>query len=272
MLGGTGFDIADYATQTSDLIVDLSNPAVNSGAAAGDTFVEVEAIAGGTGNDSLTGDGGANRLAGNLGNDTLVGEGGADTLNGADGNDVLEGGAGDDLVTGGAGFDTVVFQGTAPITVNLANLTAQNTGEGLDTFAGIEAVVSGSGNDSLTGDTLANRLEAGDGNDTLVGGWGSDTLDGGDGADELRGGRGHDTLTGGTGVDVFVFNSFGGADRVLDFEDEVDLIRIETGAESFLDLALRALGSDTVLTFADVEITLVAVDVTKLTEADFDFV
>lgn len=271
-LGGAGFDIADYTTQTAALVIDLASPASNSGAAAGDTFAETEAIIGGTASDSLAGDDNANRLGGNLGNDTLEGRNGADTLNGADGNDVLEGGAGDDILNGGAGFDTAVFAGSAGIAVNLAILVAQNTGDGFDTLIAIEAVRSGSGNDNLAGDTQANLLDGSAGDDTLAGGAGNDTLVGGEGADELRGGRGSDVLSGGAGSDVFVLSGSGGTDRILDFEDGLDLVRIGTGAASFLDLVLTSLGADTVVTFSDVSITFAALDAANLTEADFLFV
>ncbi len=83
-------------------MVSLATPASNTGIALGDSFTSIEGLVGGTGNDTLSGDGGANRLGGNLGDDSLAGAGGADTLNGGEGNDSLDGGAGDDLLNGGA--------------------------------------------------------------------------------------------------------------------------------------------------------------------------
>jgi Ca2+-binding RTX toxin-like protein len=47
----------------------------------------------------------------------------------------------------------------------------------------IENATGGSGNDSLSGNDVANVLGAGVGNDTLTGGLGADTLDGGEGLD-----------------------------------------------------------------------------------------
>ncbi len=60
----------------------------------------------------------------------------------------------------------------------------------------IENATTGSGNDSLTGNSLANALNAGSGNDTLVGGTGNDTLTGGSGDDQysFSTGDGHDTI------------------------------------------------------------------------------
>ena len=58
----------------------------------------------------------------------------------------------------------------------------------------IENFVAGSGNDAVTGNDAANRLEGRAGDDTLTGGVGDDTLAGGNGADRLNGGPGGDTL------------------------------------------------------------------------------
>ncbi|MFB2552922.1 S8 family serine peptidase [Ensifer soli] len=59
--------------------------------------------------------------------------------------------------------------------------------------ATIENFAAGDGNDTITGNSLANRLLGMRGNDTLLGGGGNDTLDGGTGADTLRGEGGNDT-------------------------------------------------------------------------------
>ena len=48
-------------------------------------------------------------LNGGSGNDTLIGNGGIDSLNGGAGDDTLIGGAGNDLMNGGANNDTFVF-------------------------------------------------------------------------------------------------------------------------------------------------------------------
>ena len=203
--GEDGFDIADYSNQTLGLVVNLGTPASNTGIAAGDSFVGIEGIVGGSGNDTLTGDGVANRLGGSSGNDILTGAGGNDTLNGGNGNDVLEGGSGNDLLNGGLGFDRVLFTGSNAVSVNLGLLTAQDAGYGLDTFLDIEAVTSGSGTDLLIGNALANALNGGLGDDTIRGGAGNDTVNGADGNDALTGGGGNDLIIGGAGSDTAVF-------------------------------------------------------------------
>ena len=60
----------------------------------------------------------------------------------------------------------------------------------------------------------------------LNGGAGDDTLNGGVGPDVLDGGTGNDQLFGQSGADSFVFALGYEADRVRDFEDDVDTIQI----------------------------------------------
>ena len=101
----------------------------------------------------------------------------------------------------------------------------------------IEHLISGSGNDDLTGNDADNYIDGGGGNDTLRGGRGNDVLDGGTGDDALYGGegedllrigRGNDTATGGAGADTFEFyGSVIGANVVTDFEPGVDKLRLD---------------------------------------------
>ena len=81
----------------------------------------------------------------------------------------------------------------------------------------IEHFVAGSGDDTVTGNTAANRLEGRAGHDRLTGGGGDDTLRGGGGDDTLRGGDGDDMLVGNTGDDTLAGGAgddvlWGGAD------------------------------------------------------------
>ena len=93
-----------------------------------------------------------------------------------------------------------------------------------------ERVVTGTGNDSITGTGGANRIETGGGDDSVSGGSGFDTLDGGSGNDSLNGGAGNDVLIGGTGNDQLA----GGADDdTLTGGTGFDTLRGETGNDTY---------------------------------------
>ncbi len=113
--GGPDRDRAQYSESLTGVTVDLLNPSTNTGEAAGDTFVDIEDIAGSTYDDDLLGDTGENRLFGREGADRLYGRAGADYLNGGAHADRLDGGAGDDVMRGGTHNDTFVFNGGADI-------------------------------------------------------------------------------------------------------------------------------------------------------------
>ena len=226
--GGIGIDTADYSDKTVAVVATLNGATaatVSVGGVAEDTLTNIEGIAGGTAADTLTGDTLANQLDG---------QGGNDALNGAGGDDLLIGGIGTDTLDGGTGTDTASFADkTASVVVTLNGATAATAtvgGVAEDTLRNIENLIGGSGDDTLTGDTLANRFSGGAGNDVLDGGAGIDTADYSDrtapvvvtlaaatnatvtiGAvaeDTLRnieniiGGAGHDTLAGDSAVNL----------------------------------------------------------------------
>src|SRR5215212_3764759 len=96
----------------------------------------------------------------------------------------------------------------------------------------IENGIGGGGNDSLTGNSVANVLQGLGGNDHLEGGAGDDTLYGGSGDDSLVGGTGNDTVYGGTGTDTAVFSGTAAS---------YDIIWVESlGAFAFVDLRAGA--------------------------------
>jgi serralysin len=121
--GGTGADIldggadSDYASYYDfvgpSLVVNLLDSTLNTGDAAGDTFVNIEWLQGSaTANNTLTGDANNNNLYSYDGNDTLDGGGGNDVLSAGAGNDLLDGGTGKDVLYGGTGIDTFVLNNT----------------------------------------------------------------------------------------------------------------------------------------------------------------
>ncbi|MGY3444297.1 MULTISPECIES: beta strand repeat-containing protein [unclassified Bradyrhizobium] len=157
--GGAGFDYADYFNATTGVVADLANSALNTGEAAGDVYISIEAIRGSAFNDTLIGD--AN-------------------------NNFLRGGAGADSLDGGAGYDYADYGNAATgIVADLADPT-QNTGEAAgDTYTSIEGIQGGNFNDTLIGDGGNNNLRGGLGADSLVGGAGTDYADYGNAATAL---------------------------------------------------------------------------------------
>jgi len=139
-----------------------------------------------------TGTNGYDYLVGTNGADQIDGLAGNDTIKGLDGADTLFGGLGLDFLNGGKGSDTVDYTyatSNLKITLDSSGWATVNVGAGdVDTLAAIENLIGGSGNDILTGNSLANVLKGGAGNDIL------------------NGGKGNDILTGGAGADTFVFS------------------------------------------------------------------
>ncbi|MES0884282.1 hypothetical protein ABLQ08_26660, partial [Roseibium sp. SCPC14] len=105
----------------------------------------------------------------------------------------------------------------------------------------------------------------------LTGTDGADIIIGSSQNDTIIGGNGADTLTGGAGDDIFVFEHESGNDRVKDFTDGEDLIRIESGASAFADLVLEASGQDALVKFGSTTITLEDVLLSELDQGDFLF-
>ena len=189
-------------------------------------------------------------LNGTADNDVIAGLAGNDYLDGGAGNDLLDGGEGDDKLVPGSGIDTIIWgagidglyldfsSSTIGITVNytdinqgtVSNGTTFNTIEfvSLTTGSGNDIInvsaattgsiiISGSGNDSITGTAARDFLNGGDGDDILRGGAGDDDqkyindyfsylstggLFGGNGNDQLFGEAGNDYLDGGAGNDL----------------------------------------------------------------------
>ena len=117
------------------------------------------------------------------------------------------GDGGNDVINGGADLDVATYELMAgPVTASLLTNTA--TGDGSDTFVGIEHLVGSTGNDTLTGNGAFNFIDGFEGHDTIsrggsgdnLFGWtGNDNIDGDGGDDYIDGEDGTDDLGGGSG-------------------------------------------------------------------------
>ena len=149
--------------------------------------------------ETISGTSGDDVICAGGGNDTVNGLGGNDTLKGEDGNDTLLGGIGNDSLDGGLGTDTASY--SASLTAVVASLATNSaTGEGSDSFLGVENLLGSPKADALTGSAANNRLDGGGGADTELGGSGSDTVIGSGGPDTLKGEDGNDTVDSKDGV------------------------------------------------------------------------
>lgn len=95
--GGEGRDYADYRDfGTTDVDISLAT----GSSSEGDTLLNIEAVFGSDGVNTITGDDA---------NNFLYGVGGDDTIDGGAGNDFIQGGAGDDTLTAGDGTRDILF-------------------------------------------------------------------------------------------------------------------------------------------------------------------
>lgn len=255
--GGAGRDRVSYANATSGVRIDLRQPGQSTGDAAGDSFTDIEEVAGSDHADALSGTLGSDLLLGEAGDDTLSGSGGDDSLYGGAGEDRLMGGSGADLLDGGMGHDLLSYlDATGGLIIDLA-MPSNNTGFAAgDYWSEIEAFEGSNHDDTIRGDGNANWLDGAQGDDRLDGGAGDDSLLGGDGNDTLLGAAGADRLEGGAGLDQVSYQTSGagvtvnlegrpnsGGDAAGDLLIGIEMIEGSNHADSLLG----GTGDDTLL-------------------------
>ena len=96
------------------------------------------------------------------------------SINGGEGNDYIEGGFGNDSISGGEGNDVIY---------------------GLD---GSDTISAGAGRDYVDGGVGDDVINAGAGNDMIFGGKGDDTISASSGENVIAGGKGEDTISAGS--------------------------------------------------------------------------
>jgi Ca2+-binding RTX toxin-like protein len=192
VLAGTAGDDNIVAMGGDDVITsDAGADAINAG--AGDDFVSSgdgrDVVFAGAGDDQVFAGDQADVIYGDAGNDRIFGGEGNDLLNAGAGDDAVFGGAGNDLIVaeandgndvyfgddsdGGSGIDTLDLSASAAsVRVNLGsgllfNGFATGVQIGHDTIWGIENVIGGSGDDTITASNAVNVMSGGAGNDVF---------------------------------------------------------------------------------------------------------
>lgn len=237
IVAGSGDDIV-RAAEGNDIVIGGAGKDWISGGHGDDRLFggdDDDVMFGDQGNDTLDGEAGDDLLFGGGGNDLMKGGTGADKMFGEEGADRLEGGSDDDLMSGGDDGDVVLAQdgddkvigdadratdsydggegsdlldysaARSAISVDLAEGEASGSEIGTDFIAGFEAIVTGSGDDSVKGSDAAEEIATGDGDDCIEDGAGRDAVEAGAGddivkaaldavADSYRGAEGQDTL------------------------------------------------------------------------------
>jgi Ca2+-binding RTX toxin-like protein len=230
--GGGGRDLARYSDRAAAVTVTIDGTADDGNVEDGPPFArdnvatDVEDIQGGVGDDTLSGNGGANRLYGFAGSDMLDGGPGDDVLLGDQTlpDEGFPGPIGADTMIGGSGIDLVDYGDHGPVTVDLDGVADDGgPGEGDNAGTDVENIVGSAEADVLSGNDAANVLKGGGGDDELSGFAGDDVLDGGPGVICFPSCTDADVLRGGTGFDTADYGSHSaGVDADLDNEVEDD--------------------------------------------------
>lgn len=177
-------------------------------------LVNISAIMGLAGNDSLTGSPGNDVLIGGAGNDALDGHDGDDTFvveAGDNGYDKYRGGAGNDRILGTSGDDVI----------GISYYYSSDRVEVIDGNGGNDVIEGNNSGNSLYFDTtqLIGIAE-------IRGMGGNDTIKGSAAADTLVGGQGNDTVYGMAGADTFIFSVGDGRDRLYETGSDYDQLII----------------------------------------------
>jgi hypothetical protein len=172
-------------------------------------------------------------------------------------------------------WNTIINTGAINGAVHLSH-------NGYDTYDGRGGTLSGgiylAGNYNVIylGDDGETVYSGAGGQAVITGGRGSDTITGSAYADTIKTGGGSDVLTGGGGADSFIITDAPGAVAITDFShaqgDKIDLSGVP-GIYSLADLQAQAVqsGANAVISLAQGSLTLLGVQLSSLTAADFVF-
>lgn len=187
------------------------------------TFFDTNLVLGNNNGGNITGGSSADLLLGGMGSDIINGNGGSDTILGQGGNDTIIASEGEgEILDGGVGIDLVDYS-QIPTTfdydvninllINAVNIDFAGPDDDDQTIFSVEDVFTGAGNDTIIGDSYANKLFANAGNDNIFAAGGNDTL---------IGGKGNDTLEGGLGNDTYIFKDTYENDTIIGGTGNID--------------------------------------------------
>jgi len=166
----------------------------------------------------------------------IEGTNGNETLHGTSGNDFLNGRLGIDTVIGGLGDDTY-------------NVNHRDTKVVEDFNGGIDTIRASVG--YALPDHVENlQLVGNNSNNSATGNALPNIIIGNGGANVITGGGGNDILTGGAGADTFVFKRGDRSDIITDYENGLDVVRLDDhGFSTFEEVraAMTQVGDDTYL-------------------------
>lgn len=142
LIGGSGFDKADYRGRGAALTLTNDGTASSGASLEGDTISsDIEGLEGGAGADVLLGGGANDYLDGNNGDDRVEGAAGDDVVIGGNNNDRVDGGTGIDLLRADTGDDVVLSRdGGQPDDVQCGDGADSATGDREDRFDACETL------------------------------------------------------------------------------------------------------------------------------------
>ncbi len=276
-----------FTGTTIELVGDYAK-AKNVDASALSTAVNIignalgNSLIGGTGADSLDGGKGSDTLYGGEGNDTLTGGTGNDIFIYAGGNDLItDYGTGNDKISIAADISDVVID-DEDVVISFGDgdsLTIKDASDEKisflfdNTYSFADHAILNSSKTSVTLVSAATTFNAADFSklvtidasavDSEVKITGNDKANkifAGNNGSTLNGGKGKDTLTGGNGTDIFVHETTGGSDVIVNYAVG-DVLSIVGGAVT--DASLK--GSDVILKIGDDKITVKGASGTEIT-------
>jgi Ca2+-binding RTX toxin-like protein len=150
--GGEGDDLIDYSAVTSSVSVDLVEGEASGAEIGTDTIAGFEAVATGSGDDTVTGSDADEAIDTGAGDDIVADGGGSDAVDTGAGDDIVKAAldAVADTYQGGEGADTLNYSATlSGVYIDLNEKTATGVEIGTDQVDGFEAIVGGAGNDTF---------------------------------------------------------------------------------------------------------------------------